>query len=177
MNSLSRQLIRLFFSEKLQLRKDYPRRRLKLDRRKWIMQNADIVLYEAGIQLRSQRMELYQANQVSDQAQREKSWLCEELDMRNRAFQEDRAKNSRAIDEIRRICCAEADRARQLKYDELSMQHKENLSTLSQLMAQIQDLQVKVKSLNDAKEFGDLVPRSQSTESQKNDQPRFSLAA
>ena len=117
------------------------------------MQNAHIALYETGIQLQSQRMELYQANQVSDQAQREKSWLCEELDMRNRAFQEDRARDIQEIEELRRICCAEADRARQLKYDELSMQQKENLSTLILLKAQIQELQNKVNSLNDAKEF------------------------
>ena len=68
------------------------------------------------------------------------------------------------------------------------MQQKENLSTLNQVMARIQELQDKVKSLNDAKEFCDpenceqlwIVPRSQSTiensESQKNDQLRFSLA-
>ena len=35
------------------------------------------------------------------------------------------------------------------------MQQKENLSTLNQLMAQIQELQDKVKSLNEAKEFCD----------------------
>ena len=87
---------------------------------------------------------------MSDQAQREKSWLCEELDMRNLAFQEDLARDCQEIEELRRICCAEADRARQLKYDELSMRQKENLSTLNQLMAQIQELQDKVKSLNDA---------------------------
>ena len=72
----------------------------EMDRRKWIMQKVHIALYETGIQLQCHRVELYQANQVSDQAQREKSWLCEELDMRNRAFQEDRAKDSRAIDEL-----------------------------------------------------------------------------
>ena len=71
----------------------------ELDRRKWRMQNADIALYETGIQLQSQRMELYLANQVSDQAQREKSWLCEELDMRNQAFQEDRARDIQEIEE------------------------------------------------------------------------------
>ena len=37
-------------------------------------------------------MELCQATQSSDQALREKIWLCEELDMGSRAFQEDRAR-------------------------------------------------------------------------------------
>ena len=73
------------------------------------MQNADRALDEAGIQLQSQRMELYQANQLTNQTQREKSWLCNELEMRNRAF-------------------------RQLKIDELSTQEEESKSTVSQFI-------------------------------------------
>ena len=82
------------------------------------MRSADVALCETGMQLQSQRME-HQANQLSDQAQRETSWLCEEVDMRNTAFQEDRARDCQETEEFRRICCVEADRARQLKYDEL----------------------------------------------------------
>ena len=89
------------------------------DRRERERRNADIALYETGMQLQSQRMELYQAAQLSDQAQREKSWPSEKLEMRNRAFQEDRARGCQEIQELRRICCAEAERARQLKNDEL----------------------------------------------------------
>ena len=33
----------------------------------------------SGMQLQSQRMELYQVNQLSGHSQREKSWLCTEL--------------------------------------------------------------------------------------------------
>ena len=76
------------------------------------MQNADIALYETGIQLHSQRMERYQANQLTDQTLREKSWLCDEVEMRSRAFQEERA---RICQEFERICCTEAERARQLR--------------------------------------------------------------
>ena len=43
---------------------------------------ADRALQESGMQLHSQRMDLYQANQLSDQSQREKSRLCTELDRR-----------------------------------------------------------------------------------------------
>ena len=57
------------------------------------MQNADIALNEIGMQLQSQRMDLVQANQLTDQTQREKIWLCDELEMTNTAFQEDRARN------------------------------------------------------------------------------------
>ena len=100
-------------------------------------------------------MELHLANQLTDQTRREKSWLCEEVEMRNRAFQEDRTRNCQATEESRIICCAEAHRARQLKIDELSMQQREHSSTVNQLLAEIQELQDKVNSLNDAKEFYD----------------------
>ena len=63
------------------------------------------------MQLQSKRMELNQANQLTDQIRREKSWLCDELEMRNRAFKEERASNSAEIEEFLRICCAEAVRA------------------------------------------------------------------
>ena len=39
----------------------------ELDGREWERRNADLALYETGRQLESQRMELYQANQLSDQ--------------------------------------------------------------------------------------------------------------
>ena len=55
----------------------------ELDRREWEWRNADIALYETSRKLEFQKMELHQANQLSDQAHREKSWLCEELDLRN----------------------------------------------------------------------------------------------
>ena len=59
--------------------------------------------------------------------------------MRNRAFQDD------LIGEVRRICCADTDRARQLKLGEFSTQKEENFSTVNQLMVQIQELKDKVK--------------------------------
>ena len=68
------------------------------------------------------------------------------------------------------MCCVEADRARQLKLDELSLQQKENLSAVSQLMAQIQELRDKV-TLNNAKEFHDPETASGSGLSQVPSQP------
>ena len=135
------------------------------------MRNADIALHETGMQLQSQRTELYQESQLTDQTRREKSWPSEELEMRNRSFQEDRARNCQEIEELRRICCAEAERARQFKYDELSVQQRENPSAVSQLLTQIQELQDKVKSLNDAKEFYDPETASSSALSHFPSQP------
>ena len=48
----------------------------ELDRREGRMRNADIALCETGMQRQSQMMELYQANQLTDQTRRGKSWLC-----------------------------------------------------------------------------------------------------
>ena len=132
-----------------------------LDRSEWLMRNDDIALYETGMRPQSQRMELHQANQLTDQIRREKSWLCDELETRNRAFKEERARNSEEIEKLLRIYLAEAERARQLKYDELSTQKEENPSTVYPLMVQIQELQDKVSSLSGAKEFFD--PETAST--------------
>ena len=43
--------------------------------------------------------------------------------MRNKIFQKNRAKDCQEIEELPRICSEETDRARQLKIDELSLQH------------------------------------------------------
>ena len=105
------------------------------------------------MQLHSQRIELYHANQLTDQTRREKSWLCDELEMRDKASQEDRARKCQEIEELRRICRTEAERVRQLRSEELSAQKEQSKSTVHQLMVQIQELQDNVNSLNDAKEF------------------------
>ena len=107
------------------------------------------------MQLHSQRIELYQANQLTDQTRREKSWFCDELEMRNKASQEDRARNCQESEELRRISHTEAERARQLRSEELSAQKEQRKSTVHQLMVQIQELQDRVNSLNDAKELCD----------------------
>ena len=72
MNSLKRKLIKLFQGE-FAAQTRLSDAQADLDRREWDRRNADIVLYESGMQLQSQRMELHQANQLSDQTQREKS--------------------------------------------------------------------------------------------------------
>ena len=60
------------------------------------------------------------------------------------------------IEELRRICCEETLSARQARFDELSMHQERNPTTVSQLLTQIQDLQNKVNSLSDARNFYDL---------------------
>ena len=91
-------------------------------------------------ELETQRLELHQANQWADQAQREKTNLCGESDMRDILFRETRARNCQEIEELRRICCKETDRARRVRIDELSLQQERNPTAVSQLVTQIQVL-------------------------------------
>ena len=59
-----------------------------LTKRNWEQRCSDTALYETDRELASQRLELCEANQWADQAQREKINLCGGLEMRNRRFQE-----------------------------------------------------------------------------------------
>ena len=72
--------------------------------------------------------------------------LYGKLDLRNRLFQEDHARDCQEIEELRRICCEEANRARQTRPDELSIHQERKPTTVSQLMTQIRELQNKVNS-------------------------------
>ena len=55
-----------------------------------------LLLMKTGRQLKFQRMDLFQATQLTDPAQMGRSWLFGESEMRNTAFQEDRARNRQA---------------------------------------------------------------------------------
>ena len=81
--------------------------------------------------------------------------LYGELELRNGLFQENHARDCREIEELGRIGCEEIEPARQGRSEELSMQKRRNPTTVSQMMAQIHDLQNKVNSFSDAREFYD----------------------
>ena len=102
--------LNLPLEEKMQLRKDYlklkPMWRLEDGNRK----GSEMALYATDRELESQRLELHQANQCADQPQRENINLCGELEMRNRLFEESRAR-TQEIEELRRTCCEEPNRA------------------------------------------------------------------
>ena len=121
--------------------------------RNWEKRNSDMAFQEINQEFESQRFQLHQSNRWADQAQRDKISLYGELELRNRLFQEDHARDCQDIERWRRFCCDETDRAKQARIDELSMYQERNPTTVSQLMAQIQELQNKVNSLSDAREF------------------------
>ena len=62
---------------------------------------------------------------------------------------------AKKIEDLRRICCEETEQAKHARSDELSMQQQWNPTTVSQMMAQIREIQNKVNSLSDAREFYD----------------------
>ena len=61
-----------------------------------------------------------------------------ELEMKNRLLRENQVKDLQEMEELRRICYEETDRARQARIDELSWQQERNPTTLSQFLTQIQ---------------------------------------
>ena len=93
---------------------------------------------------------------------RETTILFGESELRNRLFQEDHARDCQEIEDLTRICCEETDRARQAIIDELPLQQQRNATTVSQMMAQILELQNKVNSLSYAREFHNLESGSSS---------------
>ena len=100
MSTWSRKLKRLF-KESAQLRKRLSESEADMDFLNWEQRNSDNALCETNRELESQRLELYQANQWADQAQRGKINLFGEMEMRNGFFQESRARHCQEIGEFR----------------------------------------------------------------------------
>ena len=122
----------------------------EVEARDWEKRNSHYAFQEINQEFESQRFRLNEASRWADQAQRDKISLYGELELRNRLFQENHARDCQEIEKLRRICCEEADQARQARNEELSMQQQRNPSTVCQMMVQIRDLQNKVNSLSDA---------------------------
>ena len=94
------------------------------------MRNSDIALFEIRQEFESQRLQLQQANQWADHAQRDEE-----------------------IEELRRICCEETD----IEQDKRELMNclciKERTPATVCQLTQIQDSQNKINSLSDAREF------------------------
>ena len=121
--------------------------------RNWEERNSDIALYEKNQEFESQRVQPHQATRWADQDQSDRISLYGELELRNRLFQENHARDSQEIQEVRRICCEETEQARQARSEELSVQQQCNPATVNQMMARIRGSQNKVNSLSDARDF------------------------
>ena len=64
---------------------------------------------------------------VADHSKREKNWLSTELDRRENVLLEDRIRGLQKTEELEKCCCAEAERAKQLRIDELCIQEKQSI--------------------------------------------------
>ena len=178
LNSLKRNIIRDYFLMR------------------WICKNGKqagstgMTLRESNRQVHSHRVEPYQANQENENVGREQVWLHAELENCERALQETRIGTLQEMEELKKICCAVAEKTQRLRMDELTRQEfKESQSTVNQLTVQIQELQDKVNSPNYSRHFHDLETVSSSglfhvpkhplncSESSWNAQPRFLPAA
>ena len=69
---------------------------------------------------------------------------------------------SSGIRRVEKLCSGEAQKAKQVRTDELSIQEKESESTVNQLTVQIQVLQDRVNSPNDSRRFYDPATASSS---------------
>ena len=95
----------------------------EVEARFWEKMNSDIALHGINQEFESQRFQLQQANRWTDQAQRNKN----PLEWRSGIERENHARDCQEIEELRRICCEETDRARQARIDELSVHQEESL--------------------------------------------------
>ena len=77
------------------------------------------------------RMELNQANPSDHHSRREGDWLQTELEDRERALQETRIGTLQEMEELKKLCCAEAERAQHLTIDDLFSTRKVNQQRIS----------------------------------------------
>ena len=72
-----------------------------MDRRKWEQRNADIALYQVNQEFRSQRVEVLAGESMGRSgSNRKDEFICRELEVRNKLFQESRASNCQEIEEL-----------------------------------------------------------------------------
>ena len=69
--------------------------------------NSEYALIESQRELESERLQLRQASQWADQAQREKINLCGELELRNFFHEESYARSCQETEELKRRCYRE----------------------------------------------------------------------
>ena len=69
--------------------------------------NSGNALIESQRELESQRVQLLEANQWADQAQRERRHLCSELEMKSRLHQECHARSCQENEELKKRCYKE----------------------------------------------------------------------
>ena len=135
------------------------------------IKNSENALYESQRELEFQRLQLQQASQWADHAQRERINLHGESERKNRLHQESYAKSCQVIEELKRRCYKEENEVTQQKSMGYSMQHGREPRTASLLRDQVRRLQEQLGFLKDEKEFHDPDSSSNSCRSYVPHQP------
>ena len=82
--------------------------RSELDKQELRVESKDRALHESSVQLYSQRTERHQANKLSDQSQRERAGYAPNRTEEKRVLQEDRMRSLQEKEELKKMCCTEA---------------------------------------------------------------------
>ena len=101
----------------------------------------------------SQWLQLSEANQRADQAQRERIHLCSELEMKNRLHQDCCTIGCQEFEELRRRCSKEENGASRQRLNKYSLQQDQESRTVSLLRYQIRKLQDRLEFIEDSKIF------------------------
>ena len=67
-------------------------------------------------------MKISRTNEGYATSWRDQAWLQAELEIQERAHQENRIRNLEEVEEFKQICCPDAERAQELRTDEFSRQ-------------------------------------------------------
>ena len=143
------------FLVKGQLRENFFLTEYDLEIQNLERRNSEYALVESRRELESQRRQLLEANQWTDQAQRESTHLCSELEMKNRLHQDCCARSCQEIEELRRRCSQEENGVTRQKLNEYSLQQDQGSRTVSVLGDQIRKLQERLEFLEDSRVFQD----------------------
>ena len=104
----------------------------EVEARNSVKRNSEFAFREINQEFESQRSQLHQASRWADQAQRDKISLYGELELRNRLFRENHARECQEVEELRRIFLEGANQARHARNEELSMQQQRYPTNVSQ---------------------------------------------
>ena len=67
--------------------------------------------------------------------------MCGELEWRNRIHHENQVRTNQEIEELRRMCFAEANKVRRLQAEGLSLRQEKGPNNVSELLKQSRELQ------------------------------------
>ena len=95
---------------------------------------------EINQEFEPQQLQLHQASRWADLARRDKISLYGELELRNRLFQEDHARDCQEIEELRRIFAKKLiEQDKQELVNKLSLHQERHPTTVSQLLTQTRE--------------------------------------